>query len=123
MSHDERRRHPRYKVDLPMTLSLAAQPGGSFAAELQDLSAGGFFLRTALGRADFGNAALSFRRELRAPLIAGRVVRRVPSQGFAVSFDRPGVELERLVSALAALTPPLRGEFVASFLDAAIEAY
>jgi hypothetical protein len=106
-----------------MTLSVAAESTVLFAAELQDLSAGGFFLRTTIDRADFASAALSFRRELRAPLVAGRVIRRVPRQGFAVSFDRPGVELERLVSALGALTPPLRGEFVASFLDAAIELY
>jgi hypothetical protein len=119
----DRRRHPRYRVELPMTVVLASDPDALFTGELQDLSVGGCFLRTTLPRADFGNAALSFRRELRAPLVAGRVVRRIASQGFAVSFDRSGPELERLVFTLGALAPELRSDFVAGFLDAAIEVY
>lgn len=119
----ERRRHPRYRVDLPMTVVLAAAPGDAFTGELQDLSAGGCFLRTTLPRDDFGNAALSFHRGLRAPMVAGRVVRRVTNQGFAVSFDRPGPELERLVFTLGALAPELRSEFLADFLDASVEVY
>jgi len=106
-----------------MTVVVAADPDASFAGELQDLSAGGCFFRTSLGREDFGSAALSFRRELRAPLVAGRVVRRIAREGFAVSFDRPGPELERLIFTLGALAPELRRDFVADFLDAAIEVY
>jgi hypothetical protein len=106
-----------------MTVLLASDPGATFAGELQDLSAGGCFLRAALPREDFANAALSFRRELRAPLVAGRVVRRVASQGFAVSFEGSGPELERLVFTLGALAPELRSDFVAGFLDASVEVY
>jgi len=106
-----------------MTVVPATSPSDAFAGELQDLSVGGCFLRTALPRNDFDNAALSFRRELRAPLVAGRVVRRVASQGFAISFERPGPELERLVFTLGALAPELRSEFLADFLEAAVEVY
>ena len=119
----ERRRHPRYRVDLPMTVLLAADPHAAFAGELQDLSVGGCFLRTSLPHEEFANAALAFRRELRAPLVGGRVVRRVASLGFAVSFERTGPELERLVFTLGALAPELRSDFLADFLDASVEVY
>jgi len=119
----DRRRYPRYRVDLPMVVVLASDPKSTFAGELMDLSAGGCFLRTDLPGDDFASASLSFRRELRAPLMAGRVVRRVPNQGFAVSFDRSGAELERLVFTLGALPPELRSDFVAGFLEASVEVY
>jgi PilZ domain len=119
----ERRRHPRYTVDLPISLVLASDPGASYAAKLHDLSKGGCFFEAVLPRSDFAGAAMSFRRQLRAPLVAGRVVRNIANRGFAVSFDRPAPELERLVSALSAITPALRGDFVAGFLDAAVEVY
>jgi len=106
-----------------MLVVLASDPTSTFVGELTDLSAGGCFLRTDLPGEKFASAALSFRRELRAPLVAGRVVRRVPSQGFAVSFERAGAELERLVFTLGALAPELRSDFVAGFLEASVEVY
>jgi hypothetical protein len=119
----ERRRHPRYTVDLPISLVLASDPHANYAARLRDLSKGGCFFEAVLPRSDFAGASLSFRRGLRAPMVAGRVVRNIAKQGFAVSFDHPAPELERLVSALGAITPALRGDFVAGFLEAAVEVY
>jgi hypothetical protein len=118
---DERRRYPRYALELPVTLVLASIPGTTFIAKMKDLSAGGCFFRASLTRDDFDNVALSFRRGLRAPSAAGRVVRRISGQGFAVQFDEPSSDLQRLVSAVGALSAPLRAEFVSGFLDADVE--
>src|SRR5262245_43061126 len=96
----ERRRHPRYKLDLPVTLVVASEPDTTFEAFMQDISVGGCLFRADLPSADFASISLSFRRQLRAPMVAGQVVRRIGQEAFAVSFDDPGTELERLVSAL-----------------------
>jgi hypothetical protein len=117
----ERRRHPRYEVRIPVTLVAAADAGTVFTASMRDLSEGGCYFQAALPGLDFSSVSLSFRRTLRAPQVAGRVVRRVDSDGFAVRFDEPGPELARMVSALGALTPTLRGDFVSRFLDPAVE--
>ena len=117
----ERRRHPRYDLEIPVTLVVADAASASFTASMRDLSAGGCFFRASLPGLDFSSVSLSFRRALRAPQVAGHVVRREGGEGFAVQFDDPGPELERLVSALGALTPTLRGDFVSRFLDPAVE--
>lgn len=117
----ERRRYPRYALDLPVILVLTSDSETSYSGEMRDLSAGGCFFRAVLPHTNFANVSLSFKRQLRAPTVAGHVVRRVSSEGFAVSFDDAGGELQRLVSALGALTPTLRGEFVGGFLDPAVE--
>jgi hypothetical protein len=120
---NDRRRHPRFTLDLPIELVMAAEPATTYAGSIQDLSAGGCYLRFALPRDDFDSVSLSFRRALRAPVVAGRVVRRVKGEAFAVSFSDPGSELLRLISALGAITPELRADFVGRFLDPAVEAY
>jgi hypothetical protein len=117
----DRRRHPRYEVQIPVTLVVADQSSASFTASMRDLSAGGCFFRASLPGVDFSSVSLSFRRALRAPQVAGHVVRRQEGEGFAVQFDDAGPELERLVSALGALTPTLRGDFVSRFLEPAVE--
>lgn len=122
-SGTERRRHPRFGVDLPVTLVMASEPDATFAAQMKDLSAGGCLFEARLPREDFQHVSLSFRRGLRAPLVTGTVVRRVGDQGFAVSFDEIGADLRRLASALAAISPALRADFVGGFLDPSVEVY
>lgn len=117
----ERRRHPRYRLDLPVTLVMAAEPGRAVTASMEDLSAGGCFFRAALPDLPFSTVALSFRRGLHAPVAGGQVVRTVAGEGFAVRFDQGGGDLQRLVSALGALTPPLRSDFVSGFLAPEVE--
>jgi hypothetical protein len=121
-SGPERRRHQRYDVDLPVTLVMAADPGATHEARLKDLSAGGCLFEARLPREDFENATLSFRRALRAPLLAGKVVRRGQAT-FAISFDDIGADLLRLASALAAISPALRADFLSGFLDPCVEVY
>ena len=119
----DRRRHPRYTLDLPVEVVLAAEPGNTYEATMQDISVGGCYLRAKLPRDDFSSVSLSFRRALRAPVVAGQVIRRVGRDAFAVSFPDPGSDLGRLVAALGAMAPALRADFVSKFLDPAIEAY
>jgi hypothetical protein len=102
---------------------LAAEPGTSYEGTMLDISGGGCYLRAALPRDDFSSITLSFRRALRAPTVAGQVIRRVGHEAFAVSFADPGTDLLRLVAALGALAPAQRADFVSNFLDPAIEAY
>ena len=119
----ERRRHPRYELDVAVKLLLASAPGTTFEGRMKDISAGGCLFRATLPSDDFANVSLSFKRSLRAPLVAGKVVRRVGSEAFAVSFGDGGPELGRLISALAAITPAMRSDFVSGFLDASVEVY
>jgi len=86
----ERRRHPRYAIGLPVAVVLAAEPGTSYVGTMEDISGGGCYLRASLPRDDFSSISLSFRRSLRAPMVAGQVVRRIGHEAFAVSFADPG---------------------------------
>jgi hypothetical protein len=120
-SRAERRRHPRYEIDLPVTLVLATQPPTALSGTMRDLSAGGCCFLAEPPPENFDTVSLSFRRGLRAPAVTGHVVRREGREAFAVRFSHQDVELGRLVSALGAIAPGLRADFVNGFLDPAVE--
>jgi hypothetical protein len=83
----EHRQYPRFGLGLPVTL-VFSERGQSVAGELQDISRGGCFFKSAAAVEVHRRISVVFSvssgKTCRA---SGRVVRTVAYRGFAVLFD------------------------------------
>lgn len=120
----ERRKHPRYPMELRVTLRLGPKRKRSKAI-LMDLSRGGMFLRSKQ-QVDLGRAVdVSFEaRPAYACEAKGRVVRTMNTKmlrGFGVSFEETNDNFERLLEIVERLRPDARGEFLRQVLERVVD--
>lgn len=122
----DQRQYPRFGLGLPVTL-VFPQRGQSVAGELQDISRGGCFFKSA--------AAVDVDRRIsvvfsatsgRTARASGRVVRTVAYRGFAVLFDDErdaGSDdgIAALIDDIAPLTQERREAFLRSMLKPEIQ--
>lgn len=120
----ERRKHPRYPMELRVTLRMGPKRKRSKAV-LMDLSRGGMFLRT---RQEVGLAqpvAVKFEaRPAYECQAKGRVVRVMNTKmlrGFGVSFDETNENFERFLEIVERLRPDARSEFLKQVLERVVE--
>ncbi len=123
MAEADKRQYPRIGLGLPVTLQLLGH--GSVAAELQDISRGGCFFKSA--------AAVPIDRRISVVLSAnggktcqasGRVVRTVAYKGFAVLFDQDdGGAIDDFIRELTPLPQESRAALLSSVLKPEIEIY
>jgi PilZ domain len=98
---DERRRHPRTYLGLPVRVHFAGDPR-TITLELVDVSLGGAYFRTSDRRPRRGQwLALGFVTGERQVCAArGRAV-RVDESGFALAFDAVNSDLRNFLEDLA----------------------
>ena len=123
MAGTEQRQYPRIGLGLPVTLQLLGR--GSVAAELQDISRGGCFFKSAehvpIDRRISVVLSANGGRTCQA---SGRVVRTVAYKGFAVLFDQDdGGAIDDFIRELTPLPLESRAALLSSVLKPEIEIY
>jgi hypothetical protein len=102
----EQRQHPRFELGLPVTLLFGAKKT-SVPGELRDISAGGCYFKSQI-EVDIDRRVLLVLRDTSGHTCraAGRVVRTLAYQGFAVLFDGAGSRaVESFIEGFGGLTP------------------
>jgi hypothetical protein len=120
----ERRKHPRYPMELRVTLRLGPKRKRSKAV-MMDLSRGGMFLRSRQ-QVDLGRGVdIKFEaRPSYACEAQGRVVRVMNTKmlrGFGVSFDQTNENFERFLEIVERLRPEARAEFLRQVLERVVD--
>jgi PilZ domain len=122
MAGVEQRQYPRFGLGLPVTL-VFRERGSSVEGELQDISRGGCFFKSAapvnLGHRISVVFSVSSGKTCRA---TGRVVRTMAYRGFAVLFDTNDEDaIADLIRDIAPLTQERRAAFLRNVLNPEIE--
>jgi hypothetical protein len=124
MAGVEQRQYPRFGLGLPVTLVFRGR-GSSVAGELQDISRGGCFFKSAatvdLDRRISVVFSVSSGKTCKA---SGRVVRTVAYRGFAVLFDSEDEDaISDFIRDIAPLTQERRAAFLKNVLNPEIEIF
>jgi len=120
----ERRQHPRYPMELRVTLRLGPKHKRSKAV-LMDLSRGGMFLRSRQ-KVDLARPVeVKFEaRPSYACHATGRVVRVMDTKmlrGFGVGFEQTNENFERFLEIVERLRPDARVEFLRQVLERVVD--
>jgi hypothetical protein len=123
MAGTEQRQYPRIGLGLPVTLQLLGR--GTVSAELQDISRGGCFFKSAeIVPIDRRISVVLSATGGKTCQASGRVVRTVAYKGFAVLFDQDdGGAIEDFIRELTPLTLESRAALLSSVLKPEIEIY
>ena len=123
MAGTEQRQYPRIGLGLPVTLQLLGR--GNVSAELQDISRGGCFFKSAENvPVDRRISVVLSANGGKTCQASGRVVRTVAYKGFAVLFDQDdGGGIEDFIRELTPLPLESRAALLSSVLKPEIEIY
>jgi hypothetical protein len=119
----DQREYPRFGIGLPVSLNFAGQ-SGPVMGELQDISRGGCFFKSATTVAQGRKVSIVFSvAPDRTCKAAGHVVRTTAYKGFAVLFEDANESIFEFIHDLATLPPHLRADFLTSVLNPEIQLF
>lgn len=119
----DQRQYPRFGFGLPVTL-VFSDPGQEVAGELQDLSLGGCFFKSA-AQVDKGRRISVLFSDTTGKTFegSGRVIRTQAYRGFAVLFDASSDGINDIIRDLSPLSQEERAEFLGARLKPEIRIY
>jgi hypothetical protein len=121
MDGEEQRQYPRFGLGLPVTL-LFSGPDLRVGGELQDISRGGCFFKSA-AKVDLDRKiSLSFSlTSAKSCKARGQVIRTTAYKGFAVLFEEADESISDVIRDLAVLPPDRRAQFLTDVLNPEIK--
>ena len=119
----EQRQYPRFGFGLPVTL-VFADPGQEVAGELQDLSLGGCFFKSA-AQVDKGRRISVVFSDTTGKTFegSGQIIRTQAYRGFAVLFDTSSDGINAIIRDISPLSQEQRAQFLGAFLKPEIRIY
>jgi hypothetical protein len=118
----ERRRQPRFDIDLPVRLVLPPEMD-RLSAVIVDVSRGGVFVNTGRHAAVGRPAAVTFRCRSRICEATGNVVRYAAGDGFAVQCHEANQAFLDFLVELGEAAPEERAALVAQVQDPQIQVW